>query len=167
MAKDREKKIAHDYYVFQHKNAKEIARIVAVSEKTVGKWINESNEAWKKERDAYLNGTNKREEDIQKVLSNLTERRIQLAGESQEAVNNGDTNLRDSLDKQAATISLEVSYWNKALQNIRKESKVSLEIYLEVMQQVFNALRAHDEKLFNSTIDFQEQHIHSVSKTIG
>lgn len=66
MAKEIEKEAAYDFYVRNQKTAKETARLVKVTEKTVGNWIKKYK--WKKRRDAFLSSTEKGLENLEILI---------------------------------------------------------------------------------------------------
>lgn len=66
MAKDEARKAAYDYYVTKQKTAKETARLVKVTEKTVGNWVKKHK--WKKRRDAFLSSTEKGLENLEILI---------------------------------------------------------------------------------------------------
>ena len=62
MAKEKEKRIAFDYYTVQGHTAKSISEMLNVAEKTVGDWIEKGK--WKGVRDANLNSSQNRASKI-------------------------------------------------------------------------------------------------------
>lgn len=163
MAKEREKKIAKVLYVEQQKDAKEISKLVNVSEVTLSKWVNENNGAWKRERNARISNPNVRTDNIKQIINDLSEQRITLHGQLIQAEKNNDLEETTRLRESIARIDDAVAKWNKTLTSIDKESQVTLSIYLAVMEMLFDALKAFDEKLFLSTLDFQDVHLNDVS----
>lgn len=164
-SKDTERLNAHNMFVKQGKTAKEISIILKVQEKTVGSWINKGG--WKAEREAEHNTSPKRIENIKRVIGNLTEQRLELEEDSKKAERNNDTAKKRALDAQAAALALEVAYWNKALANLDKTTRISLEIYLEVMDSVFSDMKRYDNDLYLASIDFQRQHVETISLKLG
>lgn len=77
MAKDKERKIAQDYYVTQGLNAKQIAEKGLATEKTIGNWVNKYG--WKKLRDAKQNSTGNRLDRINQVTDNLADQRLKCS----------------------------------------------------------------------------------------
>jgi len=49
------------------------------------------------------------------------------------------------------------------LENLDKENQITLTTYLSVMEDLFNAIRDFDEKLFFALLDFQEIHINELA----
>lgn len=161
MAKEREQRVARILYVEQQKTAKEISQLINVTEATLSKWINKLG--WKDERNARLSSPALRAENIKQLINELSEQRLDASRELREAIESADLERTTDLRKQIAGIDDAVSKWNKTLQNIHKENQVSLATYLSVMEMIFDALEEYDEKLFYSTLDFQDKHLNEVS----
>ncbi|RLZ08591.1 DUF1804 family protein [Faecalibacter macacae] len=164
MAKDKERQIAQDYFVNQGLSAKQIAEKGLATEKTIGNWIKKGN--WKKLRDAKMNSTSNRLDRINEVTDQLAEQRLQLFKEIEEAKEKGDQKLAMDLQRQAVQIDDSISKWNKRAENVDKENRISLSVYLEVMEDIFNHLQMHNSELFLKTIDFQEEHINTISNRL-
>lgn len=164
MAKDKERQIAQDYFVNQGLSAKQIADKGLATEKTIGKWI--IKYGWKKLRDAKMNSTSNRLDRINEVTDQLAEQRLQLFKEIEEAKEKGDQKLAMDLQRQAVQIDDSISKWNKRAENVDKENRISLSVYLEVMEDIFNHLQMHNSELFLKTIDFQEEHINTISNRL-
>ena len=164
MAKDKERQIAQDYFVNQGLSAKQIADKGLATEKTIGKWI--VKYGWKKLRDAKMNSTSNRLDRINEVTDQLAEQRLQLFKEIEEAKEKGDQKLAMDLQRQAVQIDDSISKWNKRAENVDKENRISLSVYLEVMEDIFNHLQMHNSELFLKTIDFQEEHINTISNRL-
>ncbi len=165
MAKEKEKSVARLLYVEHQLSQKEIADKVGVQEKTISVWVNENG--WKAERDARINGPLKQIENIKSVISSLTEQRLELEEQRKSAKKLKDKELEFDLNKQAVGIADEISKWNKALSNLDKSNKITLEVYLHVMDDIFSALQQEDRALHTLTLDFQERHIQFMSKKLG
>ncbi len=168
MAKTQERKLAKDLYVKQGKSAKEIADFLSVSEKTVGVWKQDKKDGdWDALRNAHLNGKALRVERIKDVITGLTEQRLELMDLISEARQREDKNEVVELQKQAVKLDDGISKWNKTLENFDKENRVTLSIYLEVMDSIFKSLQATNDKLFIQTLDFQEQHLNEIALKLG
>ncbi|MRM84520.1 helix-turn-helix domain-containing protein [Riemerella anatipestifer] len=179
MAKETEQKIAKELYINQNKTPEEIAQKTGVNIRTVQRWIKEGN--WKRQRDAKANSSPQRIERTQLVVDSLTDRRIQLIkdekiyrDELQELDELGDyKELRErkqslittltAIRTEAASIDDAISKWNKRIENLHKEGKITLSIYIEVMERIFEALRISNEPIYMQTLDFQENHLEEVS----
>ena len=164
MAKEKERRTAHILYVDQGKHAKEVAELIGVAEKTIGEWV--SKYGWKEERCARQVSPAKRADNIKMIILNLSEDRLRLDREIRASDEDADTSAMATMRDEVSRIDDAVSKWNKTLENIEKENRISLSTYLNVMDQVFMAMRHYDTRLFMSTVEFQEQHIHKISLTL-
>lgn len=175
MAKDNEKRLARELYINQNKNEEEVALQCKVSSRTVHRWIKEGN--WKSIRDSIANAPKQRIERSQLVIDSMVEERISILKELQELQRHKDDVLSDEeqnarnvyiaiLRKQAASIDDSVSKWNKRVENIDKDGKITLTVYMEVMERIFEALRYQNEALYMKTLDFQETHLEEVAAKI-
>lgn len=168
MAKTKEKITAHNLFVQQSKSQKEIAIILKVTEKTVGRWVKEEN--WKAERNARFNGTKQRTERIKEVISSLTDDHLNVLKQIKEIESKTDKASKETvakLRKQSSALSQDIAMQTKALERIDKEYKISLSTYLEVMDDIFEHLREYDKELYLRTLDFQNQHIQHIAQKIG
>jgi transposase len=161
MAKERERKTAHILYVQQKKSASEVANLVGVSEQTLSAWVTKYH--WKTERDARNTSPYRRIENLESIISGLADERIELSRRQAESEKAGNREEVDEIRKQISKLDDAVSKWNKTLRDINKEARIPLSTYLEVMQTIFDAMQAYDPKLYMQTLDFQENHIHTVS----
>ena len=166
MAKDKERRTARILYVEQGKNAKEVSDLVGVAEKTIGDWVEKG--AWKEERTARQASPAKRSDNIKLIITNLSEDRINLDRRIKAAEANGkDPDELQSMREEISRIDDAVSKWNKTLENIESETRISLATYLNVMDQIFKAMQVYDPKLFMSTVEFQDTHVHKICLTLG
>lgn len=165
MAKEKEKRIAFDYYTNQGFTAKAISDIVNVSEKTIGDWVEKGN--WKSVRDANLNGSKNRATKIKELISELTEQQLEINLEVKQAKTEGDKELVIKLRQQSASISQEVAIQTKALERMDIDNKISLGTYLEVMTDIFKNLEHYDKNIYLQTLDFQEVHLSTISIKLG
>ncbi len=164
MAKQREKRIALDYYTNQGMTAKAISEIIGVSEKTIGDWAKKGN--WKSIRDANVNSSKAQAVNIKELISELTEQQLQIAEEVKDAKANGDNNLVSELRKQSSALSQEVAIQTKALERL-EDGKLSLSTYLTVMNDIFQNLETFDKELYHKTLDFQESYLQTISIKLG
>lgn len=174
MAKETEQKIAKELYINQNKTPEEIAQKTGVTPRTVQRWIKEGN--WKKLRDAKANGLPQRIERTQLVVDSMVEERLGILKEIKELQKQKEWDSPSTkeaqaeldfqiaqLRKQAAAIDDAISKWNKRIENLHKEGKITLSIYIEVMERIFEAMRTSNEPLYMQTLDFQENHLEEVS----
>lgn len=62
-----------------------------------------------------------------------------------------------------------MSKWNKSLQGMQTEGRrrITLAVYLEVMDSIFRDMQATAPELFRQSIDFQEAHIAKATQIYG
>jgi hypothetical protein len=164
MAKDNQRRVAKELFL-QGKNQKEIAQLVNVQEKTIGSWVKKYG--WKEERDARLNNSKSQADSLKTLIGKLSDQRIALIKKMEAAANADELDKYDDFQNKANKIADEVSKYNKALQTIDKENRISLTVYLDVMDSIFKAVQVFDTKLYMQLLDFQEQHLTDVSLKIG
>lgn len=164
MAKAQERILAKELY-FKFKLQKEIARIVDVQEKTIGDWIKKY--AWKKERDARFNSGKSQIAQIKKLIGKLTDQRILLTQKVDDAILKDDFVKVEELQQSANRIADEVSKYNKTLISLDKENRISLSVYLDVMESVFKGIQTHNPKIYMSLLDFQDEHVVEISEKLG
>lgn len=153
MAKEKEKRIAKELYL-GGKTQKEIAKIVGVQEKTISIWVNKFG--WKVLRDAQLSKADNNIDNIKKIISDIADETFAVNLKINKET---DPEERKELRKYRNQLADEAAKWNKALENLDKQNKISFAIYLQVFEDIFNSLRLYDQKLFIKTLDFQEEHI--------
>lgn len=163
MAKKEEKKIAYEMYVILQKTLKEIHEVTNVSMKTLSAWINDNDGAWKKERAARSAAPQKRISNLETILFDLAERRINKNRELIKAEEKADQEKVAEIKQEISRIDDAVSKWNKTLDSIKKDTRHNLTTYLDVMESVFKALQAYDVRLFMQTIAFQKKHANEAS----
>lgn len=157
MVKTQERKLAQLLFIEQGKTAKEIAAQLGVNEHTVGDWVNKGN--WKVLRAAHVNAPHRLVANIQEVINTLTERRLEL--EKRDGLSDEE---KAAVAQEKVTIADEVSKWNKALENARDESMVSLGVYINVCEDVFKQLYLRFPKLTSELAEFNRQHIEGVAR---
>lgn len=164
MAKTQERILAKELF-FQFKLQNEIARIVNVQEKTIGDWIKKFG--WKKERDARFNGSKNQIQQIKNLIGTLTEERISLIRKIEDSTNSNNVEETKKLQKRANEIADEVSKYNKTLLTLDKENRISLAVYLDVMESIFKGIQKHNPKLYMQLLSFQEEHLSEISLKLG
>lgn len=165
MAKKKEQELAKRYFVDFFKTQKEIAEDLGVTEKTVSSWVTKYN--WKALRDAKLNNSTTRAENIKKVIAELTESTLDVLDQIKVAENSGDRPEVLRLKKETTRIAQEVGMYQKALEKMEKDFKTSLSTYMEVMEDIFQSLSNYNKELYLQTIDFQRAHIQSIANKLG
>lgn len=152
------------YYVELMKEPDEISELINIPTRTIRSWV--SKKGWKKLRDTKLNSQTKNIQNIKQLIANLAEQQLELQEQRSEAVRAGDKVLVQEIDEQCVNISDQASKWNKHLESETKKGKIPLETYLFVMDRVFKSLREHDNKLYLSTIKFQQEHVENISNEL-
>lgn len=166
MAKDKEKATARILYVEQGKTGKEISMLIGVAEKTISSWVNDSRENWKGLRNARTTSPQKRIENIREIIGTLADRRIQLGRDLLTLEKDGTNETIEAKRKEISQIDDAVSKWNKTLKDLDKENRVSLSAHLKIMDEIFDSMRHFDEKLYYSTIKFQEHYLIVISSKL-
>jgi transposase len=182
MAKDQEKNVAFFLFTNEGLNAQEIAKRLNVRPNTIGDWIKAGN--WKKIQDANLNQKTSRLDRIHEVIDELSTERLEIIKTRRELEESKKTlmieirevpnkNITDDLKNEVAEINSQIkdlkrsavfvdqgiAMWNKTLQSFHQDNKITLTIYIEMMNRVFEDMRAKDEKLYMKTLDFQHTHL--------
>lgn len=165
MAKKKERGLAKRLFIDKLMSQKEIAETVNVTEKTISNWVNDGN--WRQLRDAKLNNSKSRTENIKKVIEELTNMTLQTLEKIKIAEAEGNQEELLELKKETTRISQEVAMYQKALERLEKEFKISLSTYLEVMEDIFEALMKWDKKVYLKTIDFQKEHLQNIAEKLG
>ena len=153
--------VARIMYVEGGKTQKEIAQKLQRTEKTIGAWA--LKYGWKNERTARINSVKNQESQVNEILNHYAAQSLELLEElkREKQVGNNETCLE--LNKKLTAISDDVSKWNKRLESLNKENKATLSTYLYVMDDIFEAMRAFDQKLYNKSLSFQEEHLQKIS----
>lgn len=152
-------------YVEQGYNAKEIAQKIGVNERTVGRWVQANK--WKTARDAFVNAPTKRIGNIKEVISDLTEQTLDLQKERRLCIANGDKARVKEINIELVGIADQISKWNKALAVMDKDSRITLDVYIDVMEDIFKCMHASDQTLHFKTLEFQETHLRYISQKLG
>ena len=166
VSKDSEKKLAYIYYVEKYKTAKETAVLSNVSEKTVNDWV--SKHKWKELRESQLNSSKNQINQIKELISVLTQRRLKIETQISQAESAKGKNVDNSeyiaaLHEQCIRIGDDVSKWNKTLQNMDESNRISLGLYLEIMDDIFTTMQKTNPELHAKTLDFQTELVQTAS----
>lgn len=168
--KDYYKKLrreAHDLYVNEGLSNREISERIKVSEKSLSKWINENDALWKEERKAAVINSRQQAGNIKEIIRMLAEDKLSILRRIDEAEKEGDREQVMELRKQAASLDNSVNAWGKQMENMDKENRITLSVYLEVMDRVFDSLKTYNPHLYYESLDFQETHVYDISKLLG
>ena len=170
MAKDREKQVAKKYFVEFYKTQKEIAEDLGVTEKTVGKWVNDGN--WKVERDARINSKQNQAMNLKSLISELTDKALDILEKIKIIEAKGIHATSEEKDlliehkKESSRISQEVAMYNKTLTQFQSD-KLPLGLYIEVMEDIFKELQLFDKNIYMKTLDFQRSHLQTTAQKLG
>lgn len=159
------KQTAYEYVVVQGFDQKEVARILKLSEQTLSKWSKDEN--WRDQREARQLCSSTDADNTKKLLRLMSSQRLELEESITDAIKAGDKEEEARLRKQASSLSDEMSKVNKTLQSLDKTHNYTLGIYIDVMDDIFSALRSYDEDLWSKTIDFQSLHIRKTTNQLG
>ncbi|MBN1250679.1 MAG: hypothetical protein JXA16_00990 [Bacteroidales bacterium] len=166
MAKEKEKATARILFVEQAKTAKQISKLVNVSEKTISAWV--QKHAWKAARNAKAINKDSRIINIKQIIDDFAQNRLELQDELRKLIKSGNERNRiQEIRNEMARIDAGVANWNKTLEQIDKTSKISLSTYLYIMDKIFKSLQNFDAKIFVQSIAFQEHHINEISNELG
>lgn len=156
---------AYQIVVVQGHTQKYAAETLGVSEVTMSSWAKEMN--FKANRETRQGNTDTDIENTKQIIRLLSGQRLMLEEEIAVAQKTGDQKQEIELRKQARGISDEISKHNKTLENLNKEDKYTLGVYINVFDDIFTALREYDDELFNSTIQFQQFIIRKRTNELG
>lgn len=161
MAKTQERALAKELYL-KGKLQKEIAQLVGVQEKTISGWA--ERYGWKQQRNARINSEKSRCDNLKELIGSLVDQRLELVKELDRLkAENAPSDVIADKNREAVSLADEVSKYNKALEQLDKEHRVSLTVYLEVMDDIFQAIQEHSSKLYLQLLDFQEDHLSTIS----
>lgn len=162
---NRLRRAAYEYVVLHNYDQKDVANMLGVSQTTLSKWSKAGK--WREEREARQQCYSTDSINTKKILRLLSERRLELELEIRNAEKAGDKETELKLRNEARGLSDEISKHNKALQTLTKENRISLGVYIDVMDDVFNALRLYNEDLYLQCVDFQAQQIRKKTIELG
>lgn len=165
MNKKNERRTAKSYFIDFGKNAKEIAELLGISEKTLGKWKKEDK--WEEHRAAKLANSNVRADNIIQIINTQAERRIELDQELRIAESQEDNVRITEIRAEIAAIDDGVSKWNKTLENVTKENRIPISTHIAVIEMLYNHMRTHDEALYMKSIPYQESYINFILNNNG
>lgn len=162
---DKLRQMGYQYIVEQGKTQKEAAAILGVTEKTMSDWATAAN--WREMRKARQSSATTARENMQSLISLLSEKRLNLEYEINDAKDAGDKDLEIRLRKEAAQVSNEMAYHNKAIGELNREKGITLGQYVDTFDDIFSSLRAYSPDLFERTIEFQTMHLRRKSNELG
>ncbi|MDU1892749.1 MAG: hypothetical protein E6767_18875 [Dysgonomonas sp.] len=155
---------AYEYVVEQGKTQKEVAVLLGVTEKTMSDWAKEGN--WREQRKLRQSSASTARENIQRIISLLSQKRLNLEYQINDAKDAGDTDLEIRLRKEANSISADIRWNSKNIEGMDKDN-ITLGVYVDVFDDIFSALRVYNPDLFEETIEFQTVHLRRKSNELG
>lgn len=163
MPANNKRSAARELYVTQGYTAKRIAELLDVTEITLSRWVNKYG--WKQQREAAALAPGERSANIDQIISLLAQDRLSLADriKAEEGKKDIDLVALKDLREQISKLDTSAAYWNKCRESAKKDERISLEVYLKVMEQIFSAMRMFSPELFLQTVAFQEQHVYEIS----
>lgn len=159
------KRAAYELVVQKGLSQKEASTQLGISEKTMSEWAQEDE--WKSQREARQQDYRTDVDNIKQIIRLISKRRIALEKEMQDVQIQGDEKKEIELRKEANKLSDEVSKYSKTLSELERENKYTLGIFINVMDDIFTAMRQYDETLFNQTIPFQQILIRKRTQELG
>ncbi len=159
------KRAAYQLIVVEGKTQRQAAEILGVSEQSMSDWAKDGD--WRNMRKARQSAESTTIENIRQIIAIASSKRLQLEDEINEAVKTGDKEKELELRRKANSYSDEISKQNATLKNMDKVNGITLGVYIDVMDDIFNCLREHDEDLFEKTIDFQTLHARRKINELG
>jgi predicted transcriptional regulator len=170
--KTKERNTARILYVEQGKTAKEIAALLNTTEKTISGWVNKYG--WKQSRTAKVTSIDNRTDNIKQIIDQLATDRIALQSKISDLIQQSNDNDNDKINSQIAQLRTQIAVidssvynWTLTLSKIDKDNRITLAMYLYVMESVFKALNNTNPEIYLKTIEFQEQHINDISLQLG
>lgn len=147
------KHAAYQYIVEQGLSQRETSLLLGVSETTLSTWSRDGD--WRELRRARQAAYSTTADNMKKIIGLLSERKLAVEQSINEAITSGDKEAELELRREASRLSDDISKQNKALSDSGKEHRITLGVYIDVMDDIFSSLREFDEELYMQTIDFQ------------
>lgn len=161
-------KLKHSFYelvVQQGYTQKDACEMLNISTVTGTKWAKEGD--FKTQRQARQQDYRTDVENIRQIIRLTSKRRLEIEEEIIDAQKRGDEEEEIKLRKQTATLGDELAKLTKTLQGIEKDNKYTLGEFINVMDDIFTALREYDLELFNKTIPFQSYYVRKRTNELG
>lgn len=168
LKKEEYEKIRHSFYelvVMQGYTQKRACEILNISQVTGSKWAIEDDH--KGQRQARQQDYRTDIANIRQIIRLTSKRRLEIEEEIHEAQKVGDDESEMKLRKQTAVLGDELAKLTKTLQGIEKDQKYTLGEFINVMDDIFTALREYDLDLFNKTIPFQSYYVRKKTNELG
>ncbi|MCE9539931.1 MAG: DUF1804 family protein [Bacteroidetes bacterium] len=146
MAKENEKQIAQSLYIEQCLTAKEIAKKLKVSEKTVGNWVDKGN--WKELRISTQTTPDVLISKYNELLNILLDKRLKIEKSKDK---DGEDTMRSVID--------EMSKVSAMIERLQIDGKASLRTHIHCLEKFMASLHQNNAKLFMQLIDFQKEYL--------
>jgi transposase len=170
------KRAAYEYVVVQGYTQAETAEMLCISEKTLSDWARTGG--WRELRKARQSAVSTANNNLKNIISLLSEQRLRTEQDIHEAQRTGDRELELTLRKEASIISDDISKINKSLKDNEKSNGITLGLYIDIMDDIFNNLRvaglkircpncATEIDLFGETLEFQAMLIQKKTIELG
>lgn len=150
MAKDRERRLAEELYIKQRKTAKQIAEYLALTEKTVGVWVDKYG--WKERRNALMSSMSSGLDNINRLIDNYAEKLIEME----------DDIKADPKEKFKLVDAM--SKLNKTKDNFEKTHRIPYNVYVNVTETIMQEMLAKLKPVHHEPIlEFFEDHINNLA----
>jgi transposase len=159
------KRAAYEYIVVQDCTQGETAEMIGVSEKTVSEWARTGG--WRELRRARQSAASTANSNLKSIISLLSEQRLRIEQEIHEAQSAGNKEEELELRKKANIISDDLVKINKTLKDNDRSNGITLGVYIDIMDDIFNNLRIFDRELYDRTLDFQSALIQKKTIELG
>jgi len=164
---DKIRRTAYEYVVIQGYDQKIVAEMLHVTEATLSKWATTGKEGkWKDLREGRQQCMSTDSDNVRKLLRIMSQQRLTLEGLILDAQKSGEAKEEIRLRQEARALSDEMSKQNKTLLTLDK-SNYTLGVFIDVMDEIFNSMRQHDEQLWEKTIEFQSTLIRRKTNELG
>jgi transposase len=170
------KRAAYEYVVVQDYTQAEAAGMLSVSERTLSDWARAGG--WRELRKVRQSAVSTANNNLKNIISLLSEERLRKENEIHEAQAAGDRETELKLRREANLISDDISKINKSLKDNEKSNGITLGLYIDIMDDIFNNLRVAGLKircpkcgteidLFDETLEFQAMLIQKKTIELG
>ena len=156
---------AYRYVVAQGYSQKDAAKMLGVSEVSMSNWARDGK--WKEQREARQQTSEADVQNLKQIIRLLSRRRLDIELQIHDAIKEADADQEIVLRKEARAISDEIAKQNKTLLSLEKDIQYTLGDLINIMDDVFTALREYDEELFDRTIPFQQFYVRKRTVELG
>ncbi len=166
MAKDTERKTAKILYTEQGKSAKDVAKLVGVTENTISKWVNKYN--WKTAKTANAISHKNRIENIYKIIEELSSDRLQFNSKIKDLIKGNTKENKEEireLRQEIVRTDMAVANWNKTLDSMKKENQINQLNFIQIQQIIFKHFHSKYPELTGKVVEFEEYMLNEVIPT--